>query len=143
MVKLKSNYHQKSPTWIKNVTTVHTSSSFKRWIILFFLLYKLDYKDYCCYGISSAGNSGINSAILNNENGKTYADLFLFLCLYFWNLYNCPFHTIFFYKFLPYVCLFYDKHWVTERYSCWKSICCRDIHIFVGCSPKNKTWTSH
>ncbi|XP_070490532.1 uncharacterized protein side-V [Chironomus tepperi] len=67
MVKLKNNYHHCSSTRIRNVTTLLTSSSFKRWIILLFLLYKLDYKDYYCYGISSVSSG--NSAASNNENG--------------------------------------------------------------------------
>ncbi|KAG5673612.1 hypothetical protein PVAND_003641 [Polypedilum vanderplanki] len=68
MVKLKNNYHHCSSTRIKNVALLLASVSFKRWIILLFLLYKLDYKDYYCYGISSESVSG-NTAMLNNENG--------------------------------------------------------------------------
>jgi hypothetical protein len=48
----------------RNVASLLASSNLKRWIIVLFLFYKLDYKDYYCYGISSS------SAILNNENGK-------------------------------------------------------------------------
>jgi hypothetical protein len=48
----------------RNVASLLGSSNLKRWIIVLFLFYKLDYKDYYCYGISSS------SAILNNENGK-------------------------------------------------------------------------
>ena len=78
MVKLKNNYHHCSSTRIRNVTSLLTSSSFKRWIILLFLLYKLDYKDYYCYGISSVSIG--NSAASNNENGKNLTfDLFLFI----------------------------------------------------------------
>lgn len=69
MVKLKTNHrHQakcmKSQHARRNFASLTTSANLKRWIIILFLFYKLDYKDYYCYGISSS------SAILNNENGK-------------------------------------------------------------------------
>lgn len=69
MVKLKNNHrHPRSCIQIhhaqKNFVSLLASSHLKRWIIILFLFYKLDYKDYYCYGISSS------SAILNNENGK-------------------------------------------------------------------------
>lgn len=69
MTKLKNNHrHQRSCEGIhqaqRNLASLLGSSNLKRWIIILFLFYKLDYKDYYCYGISSG------SAILNNENGK-------------------------------------------------------------------------
>jgi hypothetical protein len=68
MVKLKTNHrHPRGanfPHTQRNFASLLTSSNLKRWIIILFLFYKLDYKDYYCYGISSS------SAILNNENGK-------------------------------------------------------------------------
>lgn len=76
MVKLKNNHrscmeiHQAR----KNFVSLAASANLKRWIIILFLFYKLDYKDYYCYGISSG------SAILNNENGKDLR-LVLFLSM--------------------------------------------------------------
>lgn len=80
MVKLKTNHrHQakcmKSQHARRNFSSLTTSANLKRWIIILFLFYKLDYKDYYCYGISSS------SAILNNENGKDRT-LFHSLSLY-------------------------------------------------------------
>lgn len=86
MIKLKSNHrhHHRSCSEIRqtkrNFVTLFASSNLKRWIIILFLFYKLDYKDYYCYGISSS------SAILNNENGKDLVQssfisfLFFFFC---------------------------------------------------------------
>lgn len=86
MVKLKNNHrHQRSCIKIhhaqKNVASLLTSENLKRWIIILFLFYKLDYKDYYCYGISSG------SAILNNENGK--------------DLRSVPFHSMLIKTFPP------------------------------------------
>lgn len=63
MVKLKNN-HRISHAHRNIASLMAASANLKRWIIVLFLFYKLDYKDYYCYGISSG------SAILNNENGK-------------------------------------------------------------------------
>lgn len=74
MVKSNNNYHHCSSssnsstatTRIKHVASIFASTTLRRWFILLVLLYKLDYQDYYCYGISS----GSNSAAFNNENGK-------------------------------------------------------------------------
>lgn len=77
MVKLNYNYSHCSTTAtrIKNVASLFASSTLQRWTILLLLLYKLDYKDYYCYGSSSSSS---NSAIFNNENGKKIFSLDLF-----------------------------------------------------------------
>lgn len=79
MVKLNYNYsHCTAATRIKNVASLFASSTLQRWTILLILLYKLDYKDYYCYGSSS-------TATFNNENGKE--NLFFrpfFLDIAFW-----------------------------------------------------------
>lgn len=73
MIELKNNHRHRQRSCIencrarKNFTSLLASANLKQWIIILFLFYKLDYKDYYCYGISSSGSS---TAILNNENGK-------------------------------------------------------------------------
>lgn len=81
MVKLNYNYSHCSTTAtrIKNVASLFASSTLQRWTILLLLLYKLDYKDYYCYGSSSSSS---NSAIFNNENGKKIFSLDLFFSRY-------------------------------------------------------------
>ena len=64
MMKSYNSYRHRA-TKIKNVAELSASTSFRRWIIFLLLLYKLDYKDYYCYGISSASGN-----LLNIENGK-------------------------------------------------------------------------
>lgn len=72
MIELKNNHRHRQRSCIetcrarKNFTSLLASANLKQWIIILFLFYKLDYKDYYCYGISSSSSS----AILNNENGK-------------------------------------------------------------------------
>jgi hypothetical protein len=80
MVKFKSNHHRYNikihQTQKRSLLSLLASSNLRRWIIILLLFYKLDYKDYYCYGISSS------SAILNNENGKKFS--FPFLILFYW-----------------------------------------------------------
>lgn len=72
MVKLRNNYViRNSGSCAQNISSLLASNSLKRWIMILFLFYKLDYMDYYCYGSSSSSNS--NTAILNNENGKEIA----------------------------------------------------------------------
>lgn len=72
MIELNNNHRHRqrrcteSRRAQKNFTSLLASSNLKQWIIILFLFYKLDYKDYYCYGSSSSSSS----AILNNENGK-------------------------------------------------------------------------
>jgi len=80
MVKLKTNHQRRNNYCInrichaqQNLGSLLTSTNLKRWIIVLFLFYKLDYKDYYCYGSSSGISS--SSAILNNENGKDFLDI--------------------------------------------------------------------
>lgn len=79
MVKLKNNHrhHPKNHQAHRNVVSLLASSNLRRWIIVLFLFYKLDYKDYYCYGISSG------SAILNNENGKDLTHIFVVVSVAF------------------------------------------------------------
>ena len=71
MAKLKNNYViRNSGSCAQNISSLLASNSLKRWIMILFLFYKLDYMDYYCYGSSSSGSSNSNTAILNNENGK-------------------------------------------------------------------------
>jgi hypothetical protein len=57
---------------LNNLTLlVSPGRTLKIWITILFIIFKLDYMDYYCYGISTTTS---DSSLLNNENGELPSD---------------------------------------------------------------------